>query len=142
VVLAVQAAAAWRFTDAFVDRLRGDQVAVARLVAAVPPADRLIAFQATLQVRHDGRDALELADLDPAAADALLADGSPTWLLAPADAFGPQWRGTAEALVLDRLVAASAWHEVARDGTWRLWQVTAEPTARAGAYPPMMCPPC
>lgn len=142
IVLVTQAAASWRFTDTFVDRLQADQVAVEGLVVQVPPGDRLVGFQATLQLRQEGRDVIELADLDTAAASVLLADGGPTWVLAPADAFGPQWAGAREGAVLAVLSASASWHEVARDGTWRLWRVGAEPVARQGAYPLMMCRPC
>lgn len=87
------------------------------------PDDRLIAFGATLALRFAGRDALELHDLAPEAALALVADGRRTWLLIPEGALTAQWAATPVARAFDALGEGPGVRLVARAGSWELWSV-------------------
>lgn len=121
--LAVQVAGAWRLTDGFIARFVADDAAIARLAAQVPPDDRLVAFQATLALRHDGRQALELYELTAEDALVLAADGRRTWLLLPASGLDGQWAEASPGRVVEALRAGPGLRLVATAGQWHLWQV-------------------
>lgn len=90
--LVAQGVAAAAFTDSFIARQQAEQDGIAALADQVPSDARLIAFGATLALRHAGRtDTLELYDQDPTALVAMVADGRPTYLIVPVDTLAAQW---------------------------------------------------
>lgn len=115
--------AAWRLTDGFIRRFQADRAAIAALDARVGPDDRLIAFGATLALRFAGRDALELHDLGPESALALVSDGRRTWLLVPEGALTAQWAATHVARAFDALRDGPGVRLMDRAGPWELWSV-------------------
>ena len=85
---------AGRFTDAFIVRQVADLTAIRSLEAQVPPGARLVSMGPTGVFVRDGvPDVVELFDLDPAAAAALLADGRPSYLVIDPGAIAGQWAG-------------------------------------------------
>jgi hypothetical protein len=128
VALAWMAVGAWRFTDAFIARFQVEQAAVEELAGLVPVEDRLLSFGATLALRHAGRDAIELYDLDGPGVTTLVADGRPTWVLAPDDARAAQWVDAPPGRALQALESGPGLVLVHAAGRWVLYRVPlAEP---------------
>ncbi len=92
---------AGRFTAAFIDRQAGDLAAIRRLEADVPAGARIISMGPTGVFVRDGvPDVVELFDLDPDGATALLADGRPSYLVIDPVAMAGQWAGRRPALTV------------------------------------------
>ncbi|MEO7118269.1 MAG: glycosyltransferase family 39 protein [Candidatus Limnocylindrales bacterium] len=125
--LGVMAIEAVRFTSAFIVRQQADLAAVDRLAARVPNDARLLSFGATLQLRHDGRDPVDLYGLAPDEAVELVSGDRPTYLLVPLDGLGPQWADAPPGLVLAALRDGPGLIEAAADGAWRLFVVDRGP---------------
>jgi hypothetical protein len=124
--LLVNAAAAARFTDAFIDRQLHDLAAIRSLAARVPGDARILTIGATPVLRHDGRqDVVELFDLDEAAARALVDDPRTEYVLVDLDAIHGQWAGTIPGRTVAALEADPGLASVATAGAWTLARVDA-----------------
>jgi hypothetical protein len=123
-ILGVQLAGAWHVTDDFIGRFQADRAAIAALAQRVPASDRLVAYGATLALRHAGRSTVELSDLAAMQAAAMAATDGPLWLLAPADVSAPAWRSVPVWPSLAVLLGPAARVE-ATAGGWGLWRVDA-----------------
>ena len=123
--MASMAAGAMRITDGFVVRQQADRAAIDELASRIPSGDRVLAFGATLALRHGGIPAVELYDLGPPDIEALLADGRPTWLLVPADVSGPQWAEGPPGRDVAALRVGPGLTDAGRAGSWRLFRIGA-----------------
>src|SRR4029077_7787383 len=99
-------AVAGRFTDAFIVRQVADLTAIRSLEAHVPAGARLVSIGPTGVFVRDGvPNVVELFDLDPARAAALLADGRPSYLIIDPVAIDGQWAGPTPARTVEALPA-------------------------------------
>ena len=121
VAIGLNAALAWRYTDGFVARQAADIAAIRTLEAMVPPGARLASIGATPLLRHDGRTVVELFDLAPADAAALVAS-RPFYLLVDPAALRDQWAGTPTGRASEILAAAPGLTSVGAAGAWTLYQ--------------------
>ena len=115
---------AGRFTASFIDRQTADLAAIRRLEAEVPSGARLIAMGPTGVFVRDGvPDVVELFDLDPTAAAALLADGRPSYLVVDPAAIAGQWAGRRPAATVDAIRAGPGLTAIDDAGTWTLYRI-------------------
>ena len=115
---------AGRFTASFIDRQTADLAAIRRLEAEVPSGARLIAMGPTGVFIRDGvPDVVELFDLDPTAAAALLADGRPSYLVVDPAAIAGQWAGRRPAATVDAIRAGLGLTAIDDAGTWTLYRI-------------------
>jgi hypothetical protein len=132
VALAANGAAGWRLTDGFIGRFQVERTRLATLLGHVPAGDRLIAFGATLTLRHLGRETVELHDLSPETALAVVSDARPTWLVVPDGILAIQWQGTHLDRTVQALATGPGLRIVMRQGPWGLWAVGPDSDPRTG----------
>ena len=115
---------AGRFTASFIDRQTADLAAIRRLEAEVPSGARLIAMGPTGVFVRDGvPDVVELFDLDPASAAALLADGRPSYLVVDPGAIDGQWAGRSPASTVEAIRASRGLTRIDEAGAWTLYLI-------------------
>ena len=120
----VGAVVAGRFTDAFIDRQSRDLAAIRGLEARIPVGARVISMGPTGVFVYDGlADVVELYDLTPDGAIALLADGRPSYLVVDPDAIGGQWAGRRPALTVEAIRSRFGVSPVAAEGIWNLARI-------------------
>jgi hypothetical protein len=122
--LAVALGLAGRFTAAFIDRQVRDLAAIRSLEAQVPAGARLVSMGPTGVFVYDRvPNVVELYGLDPAAATALVAGDTSTFLVIDPAAIAGQWAGRAPAQAADALRAAPGTSPIASAGAWTLYRI-------------------
>lgn len=115
---------AGRFTDAFIVRQVADIGAIRRLEAQVPPGAWLVSMGPTGAFVRDGvPDVVELFDLDPTGAAALIADGKPTYLVIDTNAIASQWAGLGPARTVEAIRASRGLTQIDEAGAWTLYRI-------------------
>jgi len=122
--LVVAGLVAARFTDAFIERQSRDLAAIRAIEARVPTTARLVSMGPTGVFIFDRfPDVVELFDLTPPRAFALLDDRRATYLVIDPVAIDGQWAGRGPALTVEAIRAARGIKPVAREGAWTLFLV-------------------
>jgi len=117
-----------RFTDAFIERQSLDLAAIRTIEARVPTTARLVSMGPTGVFVFDRfPDVVELFDLTPPRALALLDDQRSTYLVIDPVAIAGQWAGRGPALSVDAIRAARGITPVASEGAWTLYLVGPAP---------------
>ena len=115
---------AGRFTSAFIERQTADLAAIRSLEAQVPPGARLISMGPTGVFVRDGvPDVVELFDLEPDGATALLADGRPSYLVIDprrSTANGPD---VGPARTVEAIRASRGLTRIDEAGAWTLYRI-------------------
>ena len=115
---------AGRFTANFIDRQAADLAAIRRLETELPAGARVISMGPTGAFVRDGvPDVVELFALDPDAAEGLLADGRPSYLVIDPASMAGQWAGRRPALTVETLRSARGLTKVDEAGGWTLYRI-------------------